>query len=66
MDIFTKRLHDLRTDHDLNQTELANLLQCNQMHISRLERGQATPTPEEIRKLCKIFRVSADYIIGLL
>ena len=37
----------------------------SQRKIRRLDTGAVNPTPEEIVKICKFYKVSADYILGL-
>lgn len=62
---FHERIRALREDSDLNQTEVAEKLNMNQKKISRLETKFTEPTTEEIIKYCKLFNVSADYLLGL-
>lgn len=62
---FNQRLKDIRTDKDMNQTDFGKLLELSQRKISRLERQDTEPTPAEIKKICKILNLSADYLIGL-
>ena len=38
---------------------------CNRYRIMDLERGKSGPTIYDIVKLCYIFDVSADYLLGL-
>lgn len=51
--------------NQLNPTEFGKLLNMSQRKISRLETGQAEPTPEDIKAYCNFFKVSADYILQL-
>lgn len=62
---FNERLRGLREDKDLNQTQLGKLLNMSQRKISRLETKQTEPTTDEIIQICKFFKVSADYILGM-
>lgn len=62
---FNERLRALREDKDLNQTQLGTLLQMSQKKISRLETKQTEPTTDEIIQICKFFKVSADYLLGI-
>ena len=62
---FHERLRELRELKGLNQTQLGKLLNMSQKKISRLETGQTEPTTKEIIEICKFFKVSADYILGL-
>lgn len=62
---FNQRLKDLREDKDLTQTQLGKLLNMTQRKISRLETASTEPTTEEIICICKFFKVSADYLLGI-
>lgn len=65
--IFNERLKELRdfTNPHLTQSEVGKQVGMSQRKISRLEKGDINPTPEEIVKLCKFYKVSADYILGI-
>lgn len=65
MSIFGDRIRGLREDKDLNQTQLAGLLNTNQKKISRLETGENEPNLQDIKALCNYFNVSSDYLLGL-
>lgn len=62
---FAERLKDLRQENNLSQTQLANILQLGHSTISKWELQQRVPTLLNIVALCKYFKVSADYLIGL-
>lgn len=62
---FNERIRALREDNDIKQKDIAKLLNMNQRKVSRLETKAKEPTPEEIIRYCKLFDVSADYILGL-
>ncbi len=49
----------------MTQGKLAELLQCNQQTVSRYELEQIDLSTEVLISLCHIFKVSADYILGL-
>ena len=63
MDLVSKRLRDLRADHDLTQKHVAKALKISQAKLSYLENGQEIPVPLLI-EICKFYNVSADYILG--
>lgn len=65
--MFAERMKELRefTEPKLKQEDLGKLLNMSQRKISRLETGAVNPTPEEIVKICRFYKVSADYILGL-
>lgn len=60
-----KRIRDLREDHDFTQTYVANILCISQRYYSDLETGRGTLSAEQLRKLCLLYHVSADYILEL-
>ena len=65
MDIFETRLKELRLEGGMTQKKLANLLQTTDDSIFSWEKGRSQPSIEMIRKLCVVFQVSADYLLGL-
>lgn len=65
MNTIVERLRELRTECNLTQREIARQLEITQSGYLRWEKGITEPNIESIKKLCKIFDVSADYLIGL-
>lgn len=59
------RLHDLREDADLNQTEIAQILDTTREQYSRWERGTHEIPFHHVITLAKFYKVSIDYIAGL-
>ena len=62
---YCKILRDLREDHDLNQSVLADLLHTTQQVYSRYETGVHGLPIRHMITLCRFYHVSADYILGL-
>ncbi len=60
-----ERIKGLREDHDLKQETLAMHLGISRQQYSLYETGKRAFPVEHIIALCKYFRVSADYILGL-
>ncbi len=60
-----RRLKDLREDHDLKQSEIAEFLGIQQTVYSRYERGFQNIPLEHLIKLAQMYKVSTDYILGL-
>lgn len=58
-------IKDLRTDNDFTQTQLAEFLGITQQVYSRYERGINEIPIRHLIALCKFYKVSADYILGL-
>ena len=61
---FGEKIRLLREERELNQTELGRAVGMTQRKVSYLERGQYEPSLEDLRALCRFFRVSADYLLG--
>lgn len=63
--MYGKRIKDERQLKGLSQKQLADLLSTTQSTIGKYEREELQPNIEIITKLCRIFEVSADYLLGL-
>lgn len=62
---YTKRIRDLREDHDMTQKEIADLLGTSQTMYARYERGANEMPIHHLLTLCRVYKVSADYILGI-
>ncbi len=62
---YIKKIRDLREDHDKTQREVAELLGTSQTMYARYERGANELPLRHLIALCKYYRVSADYILGI-
>lgn len=58
-------IRELREDKDLRQSDIAKLLGTTQQVYSRYEKGINEMPLRHIITLCKFYKVSADYILGL-
>ncbi len=65
MNKIAERLKELRLEKNLTQAQLAKELDVTQTTLGKWELGQRTPNADTIMKICKYFKVSADYLIGL-
>ncbi len=65
MDIAQIRIKELRQDKDLLQKDVAKECNITPRKVSFIENGTTEPNLEDLRRLCKLFNVSADYILGL-
>jgi len=65
MKAYYEILRDLREDKDLTQTDIANILGTTQQVYSRYEKGVNQIPIHHLVTLCKFYKVSADYILGL-
>lgn len=59
------RIKQLRTEKEIRQKELANLLGIEVAGVSKLELGRVPLKDEYIIKLANYFGVSADYLLGV-
>lgn len=58
-------IRSLRENEGKTQKEIADKLGIEQTVYSRYETGRCDIKPHLIVKLCNLYRVSADYILGL-
>ena len=59
------RIRDLREDHDLTQTAVAEYLHIKQNTYSQYENGQRQIPIDALIALAKFYHTSTDYILGL-
>lgn len=64
MEQFNEKLRQLRIEHNLSQTDVANKLGLTRNAIGNYETGIREPSLEILKKMCDLFDVSADYLIG--
>ena len=55
----------MREDKDLNQAQLAEMLNVSQSTYSRYESGALDVPSEALIALAKFYGVTVDYILGL-
>ncbi len=60
-----ERIRGLREDRDMTQTQVAKLLGTSQTVYSRYERNERMLPTDLLIILCKYYKVSSDYILGL-
>jgi len=59
------RLRDIREDHDLTQTALADLLRIKQNTYSQYESGQRQIPIDLLIQLAEIYKTSTDYLLEI-
>ena len=59
-----ERLKELRQEKGLKLKEIANYLNVTVRTVSRYEEGTREPSISVLIKLCDLFEVPADYLIG--
>lgn len=62
---FGEKIKELRTERHLTQKQLAEKIGQGQSTIVYWEKNQQEPTISSLKKLCELFEVSADYLLGL-
>jgi len=62
---YIRRLRDLREDSDYTQEYVASVLGTSQTMYARYERGANELPIHHLITLCKLYKVSSDYILGL-
>ena len=62
---YCKIMRDLREDADLTQQQVADILGTSQTMYARYERGANELPIHHLITLCNLYRVSADYLLGL-
>ena len=59
-----QRIRDLREDRDLNQTEVAMMLEMSQTGYSKYETGENDIPTSVLIKLARFYDTSIDYLLG--
>ncbi len=59
------KIKELRKEKNLTQKALAKLMNKSETGLASWEQGLSEPSVNDIRLLCQIFEVSADYLLGL-
>ena len=60
-----ERLAEVRKDHGDTQQDLADKLNVTKFTISNWEQEKSVPSHELLVKVCKLYSVSADYLLGI-
>lgn len=61
---YAKRIRDTREDRDLKQADIAKALHTTQGYYSKYELGKRALPIEHLITLCKLYNLSADYLLG--
>ena len=65
MENYGKRITALRKKHNLAQSELGALLNVTPQAVSKWENGLSEPDLGTLRKMCEIFNVTTDEMLGV-
>ncbi len=60
-----KKIKELRKEAGLTQKQLAKMVNKSETGFASWEQGLSEPNVNDIRLLCSILDVSADYLLGL-
>lgn len=60
-----ERIREERIKKDINQPELAKMLNISKQTVSNWENGKRTPDIDTLETLAKFFDVSTDYLLGI-
>ncbi len=64
MEIFSKRLKELRTAAGYTQQQMADILNIRQQSYARYENNTGEPNLSTVAAISKILDVSCDYLLG--
>ncbi len=62
---FGKKLKELRKQSGMTQRQLADKLGITKSVVSYYELSERIPSPDVLKDLALIFRVSTDYLLGV-
>jgi transcriptional regulator with XRE-family HTH domain len=62
---FGQRLKDLRRVHGFRQRDVALELRIGIYTLQSYEQGRTEPDLELLTDMCRLYQVSADYLLGL-
>ena len=63
---FCERLKMIRKESDMTQKDVYEKLGISANGYASYEQGRTEPNIDTLIKLCRIFEVSADYLLGLI
>ncbi len=61
---FGEKLKNVRREKGYTQKDIYTILKVSPNCYASWEQGRTQPDIENIRRLCLIFKVSADYLLG--
>jgi DNA-binding XRE family transcriptional regulator len=62
---FKERFKELREEQGLTQADIAKILDVPRTTVASWETGKGVPNLDMLKKICKFFEVTSDYLIGL-
>ena len=64
--LFKERIVEALKFSGISQKQLAQMLGISESNITNRKKGENLSSVDILFKLCKIFDVSADYLLGLI
>ncbi|MDE7158230.1 MAG: helix-turn-helix transcriptional regulator [Clostridiales bacterium] len=65
MEDFAQKLKELRLEKGLKQKEVSEALGLSKNAFTNYELGIREPSLDTLKKICKFFNVSSDYLLDL-
>ncbi len=65
MQEYCRIMRDLREDADMTQQQVAEYLGTSQTMYARYERGANELPIRHLQALCRLYHVTADYLLGI-
>lgn len=62
---FGSRLKELRTEKNFSQKQVASDMKISITAISQYESDSRFPNEEMLKRICKYYQISSDYLLGL-
>ncbi len=62
---YRERLKAVREDRDLSQAQIGKVIQKSQQGYNHIEVGRAELKIDDLKKLCVLYHLSSDCLIGL-
>jgi len=63
-EVFAKRLRHIRKGSGKTQVDMAEIFKLSSVAYGAWERNETEPNINNLVRLCEIFKVSADWLIG--
>lgn len=63
--MFYERIKELRNSLGINQVEFGRRLGVTKQCISNWENGNIQPSIDMLIRICNLFSISSDYLLGL-
>ena len=63
---YRMRIRNVREDHDYTQLQIGKYLNKSQQGYNHIEAGRAELKIDDLIRLCLLYNLSADYMIGLI